>query len=53
MNWYRNVKLSQVDNYTGQSGKLDPQLSCCQYPKNRRKDPYKPNKKKKKKKETQ
>ena len=26
--------------------KLDTQLLCCGYPENRRKDPYKPNKKK-------
>jgi len=29
--------------------KLDTQLLCCGYPKNRREDPYKPNKKKKEK----
>jgi ribosomal protein L37E len=48
MNWYTFCKVSQEENYTGNWHVLDTQLLCCGYPKNRRKDPYKPNKKKKK-----
>jgi len=43
MNWYKSAK-EKYKNYH----KLDTQLLCCGYPENKRKDPYKPNKKKKK-----
>ena len=45
MNWYKTAKKKYKDYH-----KLDTQLLCCGYPSNRRKNPYKPNKKKKTKK---
>ena len=48
MNWYKLAKRKYKDERT-EGEKLDTQLLCCGYPKNRRKDPYKPNKKCKRK----
>ena len=44
MNWYKKAKKEKDKKWN----KLDTQLLCCGYPENRRKDPYKPNKKKEK-----
>lgn len=47
MNWIK--KLKKIENKTAKTKSkkhncLDSQLLCCSYPKNRRKNPYKPNK---------
>ena len=42
MNWYIEAKKKYKDYH-----KLDSQLLCCQFPENRRKNPYKSKKKKK------
>jgi len=43
MNWYKKAKEEKDKKWNV----LDTQLLCCGYPENRRKDPYRPNKKKK------
>ncbi len=43
MNWYKKAKKYQYERFEGE--KIDTQLLCCGYPKNRRKDPYSPNNK--------
>jgi len=43
MNWYKIAK----DTIKKRKGYFDWSLQCCGQPKNRRKDPYKPNKEKK------
>ena len=45
MNWYKESKRKYKDD-RNEGEKLDTQLLCCGYPENRRKDPYKKNKKK-------
>ena len=38
-NWYKKCKSEESERFEGD--KLDTQLLCCQYPENRRREPYK------------